>query len=274
LLSCFFRLEAAQVPFETFLKSLAQAAQAQGVSKSTIKQVFPHIQFDQKAIEKDRSQHAYKELTYQEYWKIWLTDSGRLEQGRELLKTHSAILKEVEQKYGVPKEVIVALWGTETLYGRIMGTHDIVDALASLAYEGRRREFFTNQLISALKIIQGGHVKKEDMLGSWAGAMGHCQFMPSNFFAYAVDFDGDKKRNLWSSLPDVFASIANYLRKNKWEAGKLIGSFQMSPKKGVDIGLKGAPQLVPFANYKVILRWNRSPLFAAKILFLSEEFKK
>ena len=137
--------------------------------------------------------------------------------GKSKLKKHEELLRKISSKYGVQSRYIVALWGIETDFGRITGGFPVISSLATLAYDGRRSKFFRKELLLALKIVDGGHILAKDMMGSWAGAMGQNQFMPSSFLNFAVDYNGDGKKDIWNTLPDVFASSANYLNLSGWD---------------------------------------------------------
>lgn len=201
--------------FEQWLADLRQDAKAAGISSSIISANLLDLEPIPDIIRLDRQQPEGR-LTFQEYNKKVLAKS-RIERGRVLYKEHKDLLQRVAREYGVQPRFIIALWGIETSYGGFQGGHHVIPALATLAYDGRRAKFFRRELIAALQILDGGHISPENMRGSWAGAMGQCQFMPSSFLRFAVDFDGDGKRDIWNSLPDIFASIANYLAKAGWD---------------------------------------------------------
>lgn len=207
--------------FNIWLKDMRAKAAAAGISQATINANLYNIMPSETAIKLDKKQPE-KKKTFAEY-KTAVVNENRVQQGRKLIQQHYSDLQAVETQYGVPKEFIVALWGIETNYGGNTGGFSVIGALATMAWEGRREEFFTKELINALKIIDAGHIKGENMKGSWAGAMGQNQFMPSSFNAYAVDGNGDGKRDIWGTKKDVFASSANYLKKNGWKAGERWG---------------------------------------------------
>lgn len=166
-------------------------------------------------VRRDRSQTEFTKTIW-DYLDIAVSDE-RVRLGRDAVAEHTALLERIEAEYGVDKEIVAAVWGLESSYGTWRGTTDTISALATLAYDGRRAEFFEGQLVQALKILSDGHVARKDMLGSWAGAMGHTQFMPSSWAEFAVDFDGDGRRNIWGDDPaDALASTANYLRHWGW----------------------------------------------------------
>lgn len=200
--------------FDAWLGDFRAKAIAAGISSETITAALDSVKPVPKVIELDRRQPEGT-LTFQEYNERVLADT-RVKKGQELYKKHQKLLKKVSKKFGVQPRFIVALWGIETNYGGFTGGQDVIPALATLAHEGRRAEFFTKELISALQILDEGHISVDKMRGSWAGAMGQCQFMPSSFRRFAIDFDGDGKRDIWNSLPDIFASIANYLAGSGW----------------------------------------------------------
>jgi lytic murein transglycosylase len=155
------------------------------------------------------------------------------------LAQHADVLARIERRYGVEAEVVVAVWGLETAYGAMRGSSDLISAMATLAFEGRRRDFFEAELIAALRILQSGDVSPRQMVGSWAGAMGHTQFMPTSYLAHAVDFDGDGRRDIWSDNPvDALASTANYLRHFGWTTGQPWGVEVVLPQ-GFDYSLTG-----------------------------------
>jgi len=237
-----------------------------------------------------------------------LVSEERVSTGRALLAENSALLQQVAERYGVQPTFIVAFWGIESNYGHLVGDFNVLAALATLAYDGRRSAYFRKELLQALRIVDQGHIAPASMTGSWAGAMGQNQFMPSSFLDYAVDFDNDGRRDIWSSQADVFGSIANYLSKSGWKPGQswgrpvrvppgfdqnLIGLEQRrteeewsrlgvvladgSPLPGTatiaslvqPAGPGGAVYLV-YDNYRTILRWNRSLYFATAVGSLAD----
>ena len=210
-----FGVKAEEPSFDAWLEDFRAEAKAAGISSTTIKAALDGLRPLPEVIELDRRQPEGR-LTFQDYNERVLAKS-RIEKGRALFKEHQPLLRKVAKQYQVQPRFIVALWGIETSYGGFLGGHDVVPALATLAHEGRRAAFFKSELIAALRILDQGHISVDDMRGSWAGAMGQSQFMPSSFLRYAVDFDGDGRRDIWSSLPDIFASIANYLKKAGWD---------------------------------------------------------
>lgn len=168
--------------------------------------------------------------------------------GRSLASTHAATLRKVEQAYGVPGEVIVAIWGRESGFGRADIPHPAIEVLATKAFMSTRKDMFRRELIAALHIVEGGDRTPDQLKGSWAGAMGQPQFMPTSYLKYAVDFDGDGVRDIWNSVPDSLASIANYLRKKGWEAGRGWG-YEVSIPAGVSCAQEGPDLAKPIANW-------------------------
>ena len=294
--------------FEDWLSNFKKDAAKAGISESTINQATQGIQPISRVIELDRKQPEGT-MTFAQY-KQRVINNNRIQKGRRLYKQHKALLDSTAEKYGVPAPYIVALWGIETSYGDNTGGFKVVPALATLAYDGRRSKFFRQELINALKIIDAGHISHASMKGSWAGAMGQNQFMPSSFHAFAVDGNGDGKRDIWTSLPDVFASTANYLGKSGWKEDERWGREVRIPpsftknmigletrhdletwkKMGVTLtdkqpipvvkgmkasvvapdGLKGATYLV-YDNYRVIMKWNKSTYFATSVGILADQ---
>ncbi len=293
--------------FESWLKEFKKDAAKQGISKDLLDDAFKGVEPISRVIELDRKQPEGK-MTFAQYKQRVITQ-GRIDQGRRLYKKHRELLESTAAKYGVPAAYIVSLWGIETSYGNNTGGFGVVPSLATLAYDGRRGAFFRSELISALKILDAGHIDLKNMKGSWAGAMGQNQFMPSSFHAFAVDENGDGKRDIWTSLPDVFASTANYLSRSGWREDERWGRPVQLPAKfsssllgtdtkkslsewdkigiklpgGGDIpvvdgmkasviapdGLKGPAYLV-YHNFNVIMKWNRSHYFAVSVGTLAD----
>ena len=207
--------------FKDYLASVREKAIDAGISEALVNQEFFQLKPDPRVLELDKKQPEFVQTT-EEYLKLRLSDK-RISEGKRLLRLYKNELLAVERSYQVDANYIVAFWGLETNFGRYQGKYSVIRSLATLGYDPRRNIFFTRELISALKILDEGHVKSNAFVGAWAGAMGQSQFMPSSFFGYAQDFDGDGKKDIWSSELDVFASIANYLRKNGWSYSDLWG---------------------------------------------------
>ena len=207
--------------FQPWLQALIEEARASGISESIIEQALVPVTPIPQVISNDRNQAEFVE-TLAMYLEKRVTD-WRINTGRNRLAQHTALLDEVGKRYGVSPRVIVAIWGIETNYGSFTGGTDVIRALVTLAYDPRRAEYFRAELLAALHILQDGHITHPDMKGSWAGAMGQSQFMPSSFRDFAVDFDGDGRRDIWTTEADVFASIANYLAAAGWREGERWG---------------------------------------------------
>jgi peptidoglycan lytic transglycosylase B len=290
--------------FQKWLKGVRQEARADGVSKEILDQAFRGVKPIPRVIELDRSQPEFK-LTFKQY--LDRVVSGKtVRDGRRLYREKRDLLEKIGNRYGVEPQYIVALWGIETRFGRITGGYPVVAALATLAYDGRRSAFFRKELLRALKILEEGHIAVENMDGSWAGAMGQVQFMPSSFVTYAVDYDGDGRRDIWDNVPDALASAANYLSRSGWKKNQGWGGRVSLPKgfskelmgagtrktlkewqhlgvtgKGVagqqnlraylvQPNKTGGPIYLAYPNYRVILKWNRSNYFAISVGILAD----
>lgn len=293
--------------FDEWLGRLRADASAAGVSAETINTALSTVTLREKVVKYDRNQPEFK-MTYPIYLKKVVT-GGRVAEGKRLWAKHKDLLEEIGAHYGVQPRFIVALWGIESGFGRFTGGFSVIDALATMAYDGRRAKFFRNELIEALRIIDEGHITAATMKGSWAGAMGQCQFMPSSFRAYAVDWDKDGKRDIWGTKADVFASIANYLKYAKWRddltwgrqvrlpqgfdgsqlaEDKTVKSMEEWRNLGV-LNVDGAPlptrdiasrlvlpdgdeqmAFIVYSNFDSTLRWNRSNYFALAVGALSD----
>ena len=295
--------------FEVWKKSFIARAVKKGLPRKFLLKQFKGVSLDKSIIDKDRNQvTASTTINYKKWMKKWVGPKpNRIDKGKIHLKKHRKLLEEIEKKYGVDKEIIVSLWGVETLYGKITGKYKVIRALTTLAFDKRRRAFFENELYSAFKIIHDGHISNKNFLGSWAGAMGQCQFMPSSFLKYAQDYDGDGKKDIWHNKADIFASIANFLKKANWKQSKAIGLLVKggkrkrfstdslrSPAEYNKLGLrnldgthldgnwkrkiavinhKNSPMILRGSNYETLMKWNKSSLFAALNIVLMEALK-
>jgi membrane-bound lytic murein transglycosylase B len=305
-------LACAQVSFEDYIKQLKIEAVEQGFASEFIDLQFSDVQFHQKAVVADKNQPESK-ITLDKYLATRVPD-WKVKQALELAEQHKVVLAQVERQYGVQARFIVALWANESNFGRYMGKYPVISSLATMAYEGRREDFFKKQLFAALTIVEQGHISHDDFLGSWAGAMGQSQFMPTTFLAYAVDFDGDGKKDIWANTADVFASIANFLKSEGWD-DTLTWGRQVSLPKEFDMTLIGlskqdrktmlswqelgvrrydgedlpaldlmssliAPDgpngriYLVYENFNTLMKWNRSSYFGAAIGYLSDRIKK
>ncbi len=200
--------------FNDYVTELKKEALAQGYTQALIDESFAKVKFHKRAVAADRKQPEKVETL--DTYLPKRVPSWKVKKARELFKEHHAILTKIGNDYAVQPRFIVALWGLETNFGKFTGGYNVISALATLAYEGRREVFFKKQLWAALTILDEGHISIENMKGSWAGAMGQNQFMPTSFLAYAVDGDGDGKKDIWQNQIDIFASMANYLKKEGW----------------------------------------------------------
>jgi membrane-bound lytic murein transglycosylase B len=298
---------AAAPAFAQCIVDLKNKARAEGISASVIDEVLGTVKHVERVIELDRQQPEFTQ-TFSGYYTRRVTPE-RVAQGRKLLVQHAGLLERVARQSGVPAQYLVAFWGLETNFGSFFGGIPVPDSLATLACDERRSSFFTGELLAALRIVDAGDIKPERMVGSWAGAMGHVQFMPSVFLRHAVDGDGDGKRDLWGSVPDAMASAGNFLRHSGWQPGLRWGR-EVSLPKGFDFSLAGRDQrrplgewialgvrdaydkplphlevsaalLVPaghtgpafltYDNFDVIMRWNRSEFYALSVGRLADE---
>ena len=292
--------------FAEWREGVRSEALSLGISATIFDAAFSGIEPIPRIIELDRSQPEVT-ITFEQYLERVVPDS-RVAQGRELLAEHRELLEPIGRKFGVPPRFIVALWGIETSFGRFLGGFPVIGALATLAHDGRRSKYFRQELLHALRILEDGHITPDAMVGSWAGAMGQSQFMPSSFVRYAVDYDGDGKRDIWGTQADVFASAANYLAQAGWRTGETWGRRVQLPagfdqalvglevKKtlaewqelglrranGADLpqaaisgsvvlpGGEGGPAYLVYDNYRTIMRWNRSFYFATSVGLLAD----
>lgn len=213
--------QAAPADFASWLAGFRREARAEGIGEATLARALDGLRYRPRVIELDRSQPEFVRPIWQ--YLDSAVSASRVTTGRERLEQHRDTAREMERRYGVPAEVIVAIWGIESNYGGNFGSFSTLEALATLAYDGRRRDFARSELLAALRILDAGDISPERMEGSWAGAMGHTQFIPSSFEAYAVDGDGDGRRDIWGSIPDVMASTANYLDRAGWQSGQAWG---------------------------------------------------
>lgn len=213
--------------FAHWMFQFKERAAAQGFSNQFLNQTLAETKYLPRVIELDQKQPENK-ITFQQYKKNIVSEK-RIKDGRKFYAEHRALLNRAAQVYGVQPQYIVALWGIETNYGRITGGFDIISSLATLAYEGRRAEFFEKELVNALRILAGGHAGTDRLTGSWAGAMGQSQFMPTSYMKYAVDGNGNGTVNIWSEMPDVFASMANYLHTEGWNKDLRWGRAVIAP---------------------------------------------
>ena len=226
--------------FSAWMKDLRAEARAAGISEATLDSAFKDVTLVPRVVELDRNQPEFK-MTLDRYLGKFVSP-WRRDTAAKMLIEHADILDAVSAKYGVQKRYIVTFWGIETSFGKYLGSFNVPQALVTLAYDGRRSRYFRKELLNALRIIDEGHISADKMMGSWAGAMGQSQFMPSSFIDYAVDWDGDGKRDIWGTTADVFASTANYLAKAGWRDDITWGREVRIPPDLV-IGGMGATRL-------------------------------
>ena len=213
-------VEASQ-PFADWLVDLTKEAHDRGFSDALVDQTLTGLEPLQRVVDNDRAQ-AELNPGFNRYLSARVTRS-MVRRGQDLSREHRAVLGKVERKFDVQRRFLLALWGIETRYGRITGNTPVFQALATLAWEPRRAGYFRGELFNALTMVQRGHIEARAMTGSWAGAMGQTQFMPSSYLSYAVDFDGDGRRDIWKSTGDALASIANYLKGFGWKGDETWG---------------------------------------------------
>lgn len=219
-------------PFNKWLAELQEEARGRGFSQALIEDALGGLEPLPRVIQADRTQ---AELTpgFSRYLSTRLT-RAMVQHGRDLSRRYRSLLARVEARFGVPRRFVLAIWGIETRYGRVTGSTPVFRALATLAWEPRRADFFRGQLFDALTMVERGHIEVKAMTGSWAGAMGHPQFLPSSYLKYAVDFDGDGRRDIWRSTPDALASIASYLKGHGWIEGEIWGREVRIPDAAAD----------------------------------------
>ncbi len=240
-----------------------------------------NVQRDPKVVERDKNQVTLDtERSYQKFMGRWLRGyNERVVQGIKLLKEHATLLQKIEDEYGVEKEIIVSLWGVETFYGRITGDYNVVRSLATLSHDGRRRKFYETQLNATLRLIKNKHTTAKDFVGSWAGATGQCQFMPSNIPAYGQDYNKDGKIDIWSTKADVTTRplqifFTNSLRKKMIRLELLFLKSSNTKNMNLTIPLQDSPIILKGPNYRAIQRWNNSSLFVAFNMVLMDSFKR
>ena len=237
--------------FHTFVASISQEAAAGGISQSVIGQALGGVQQDGAVLAFDRRQRGTFNKSFEQYVSTRV-GPGRINGGRAMLQRHAALLSSIEAKFGVPRQILVAIWGLETDFGKgDMGKLPVFRVLATMAHDCRRTELFQNELLSALKIVQRGDLRLNDMIGAYAGKIGQTQFLPSSYIKYGVDFDGDGHVDLRHSVPDVLASTANLLHTN---------GFKM-----------GAPYGEGSANFEAMREWNRATIYRKTIGYFADQ---
>lgn len=296
--------------FSVYLENLKREAIAQGKEKNWLDGIFTGIRFRPSVVKSDKNQPERK-ITLDSYIKTRVPD-WKVKQAVEAYTQHKALLDEIGGRFGVQPRFIVALWGNESNFGKIQGNYHLLSALASLAYEGRREKLFKDNFFAALTLLEQGHIEPDELKGSWAGAMGQTQFMPLSFLRYAVDYDGDGKKDIWNTPADVFASIANYLASEGWNSkgtwGRQVKLTQPVSLSGLSRsnmrplsywkqqGVKrydgsdlpnvniAASLIMPdgetgriylvYNNFHTLMKWNRSTYFGVSVGYLSERIKR
>ena len=295
--------------FTAWLDQLREDALAKGISAATLDAALADLAAPEpKVIERDQQQPETT-ISLQDYVTARVSPE-RIAEGRQMLRRYRTWLDRVEQQYRVQRRFLVALWGIESTYGRHAGTRPVIPSLVTLAYNTRRGDYFRRELLEALQILDAGHVSLARMQGSWAGAMGPFQFMPSSYSHYAVDADGDGRINIWGSVPDALASAANYLAKARWKHDQTWGRPVRLPKNfdaalaGLDNRLplsrwqelgvrrsngrdlpqrnlqaslilpdgRNGPAYLVYGNFRALLRWNRSSSFAVAVGTLADSY--
>lgn len=218
---------AAPGSFESFTASVKADALNRGISSAVLNQAFAGVQPNQRVIELDRKQPEFT-MTWDQY-RARIISPQRLTDGRDNYARNRTLLQNIESRYGVDSGVVLGIWGLESNFGTKTGGFGVIEALSTLAWEGRRASFFRSQLMDSLRILQSGDITPARMTGSWAGAMGQPQFMPDSYLRFAVDYDGDGRRDIWGSRADALASIANYLARSGWRAGEPWGQPVLVP---------------------------------------------
>ncbi len=299
----------AESDFSTWLLKLKEEALTKGIQPATLAAASPYLTITNKVSALENKQPEFTQ-TLTGYLNSRIS-VRRIELAREHLNDNRSLLDSISAQYGVPPRFIVALWAMESDFGRNMGGFSVLSALTTLAFQSRRADYFRRELLEALRISDEGHVAPDSMLGSWAGAMGQCQFMPWNFNRYAVDYNGDGRRDIWHTRSDVFASIAHFLQSLGWDAEKTWGrpvqvppDFDLELAKGkvnkplaewqqlgirrlngddlpkLDISAKllrparasGHTYLI-YSNFDVFLKWNRSHYFAIAAGTLGDQLR-
>jgi membrane-bound lytic murein transglycosylase B len=306
LLACGPTAFAAGADFPQWLAELKRDAESQGVPAATVDTALGAVTLQQRVLDLDQRQPE-STLTFNQYLANVMVPA-RIDRGRKLKTENRALLRQVSDRYGVPAKIVMALWAVESGYGASMGKFRIVDALATLAYDGRRPDLFRAELISALKILARGKFTVDELKGSWAGAMGQTQFMPSTYLKYAVDYSHHGEADIWSDTGDVFASAANYLAELGWRRDETWGREVRLPARFDDgeIGLPvkksvaewaragvrrldggalppsqieasviapdgtGGRAFLVYDNFRTIMKWNHSTYFALAVCLLGD----
>lgn len=295
--------------FHDWLKGFRAEAAAAGVRPDVIEMAFDGVEMNQRVFELNDNQPEFSRSVW-DYLDSAVSER-RIADGRARVAENKALLDRIEAEYGVDQEIVAAIWGLESSYGKLMGDHDVIGALATLGWKGRRTGYGREQLIGALKILQNGYATREQLKGSWAGAMGQTQFIPTTYLRYAVDHGGDGQRNIWTDLDDVFASTANYLAASNFDhgarwgveitlpagfdyaladadtrkaviewAGAGVAAKRLNLATDIDPNTRGriflpaganGPAFLVFENFEAILKYNRSTSYALAVSLLSDQ---
>lgn len=257
--------------YDAWVASFRGRAQGQGISNAVLDAGFSNAGFLPGVVTRDRNQTEFTR-TLEDYLAIAASEE-RVRNGRAAFAAHRSVLERLEDTYGVDAEIVTAIWGLESSFGARRGNIPVISSTSTLAFDGRRGRFFERQLIAALNILQNGDIPAPLMTGSWAGAMGHTQFMPTSYEAYAVDFTGDGRRDIWSDDPtDALASAAAYLAENGWTRGVRWGQEATSSATGGQIiqPQAGGPRFAVTDNFRVIKRYNNSNSYAIGVGHLAD----
>ncbi|MDX5595735.1 lytic murein transglycosylase [Pseudovibrio sp. SPO723] len=235
--------------FNQWLEAYKKQARAEGFSPRTIEMALGGVTYHSRVISYDRNQKSFK-MSFDDFYKLRV-NNALINKGRKLMRENAALFDRIEERFGVPREIVVAIWGLETGYGRNIGNMSTMRSLATLAYDCRRADFFRNELRSALLIVEKGDLDPIRMKGAWAGELGQTQFLASSYIKFALDFDGDGKRDLLYSVPDALGSTAHYLQAYGWRFGEPWGP--------------GTP------NHEVIRAWNKAGVYVKTIQVMAEK---
>ncbi|MDF1677889.1 MAG: lytic murein transglycosylase [Legionellaceae bacterium] len=299
----------AQQNWSSWLADVKEEARNQGISEEVISAAFANVHEPSRRVKNLSKSQPEKRLSYTKYRNSRI-DNYRIAMGRKKYKQYQSTLEAIGREYGVDPCFIVSFWGIETSYGGYMGNFPVIQSLTTLAYDSKRSDFFRHELFTALHILNDGHVTLKHFKGEWAGASGHPQFLPSSWVKYAVDYDGDGRRDIWTSKPDALASIANYMKGKGWHTGepwavhvKLPKDFDRSlegkrtvksvrewealgvrmtngdslPYQNLQASIiqpHGGPVFLAYPNYKMILKYNNSIYYAGAVGYLADKICK
>ncbi len=238
--------------FPAWLKDFKAEAERAGIRRQVVTGALNGVSYHSRVISLDRGQKSFK-LSFDQFYARRVNDA-MISRGKRLIKQNAGLFRALEKRYGVPAPILVAIWGLETGYGANSGKMNVIRSLATLAYDCRRSDFFTNELINALAIVQRGDMSPAEMRGAWAGEIGQTQFLASSYMRFAVDHDGDGRRDLIRSVPDVLGSTANYLKAYGWQRG---GSWEPGTN-----------------NYEVLRQWNRASVYVQTISVMADKLSR